>query len=171
MTITRPFHKQFDVDQSAVSIALLGCTSIEPSGNGVWPLDETDVESGTDDFLLFSFFGNRTAADNETATAKITGWKRIGGLYIPLPLASLALQFGASVGKANFPVIATNYFADTITQPVAILPDSQVISPADDSIAFVKIDPFGCDLVQVQLAKGTCASVNCLVSPFGSKAT
>lgn len=170
MTISKPFHKMFDVDVAASSIALLIPTRTAPSGNGVIPVDDSTPSAGIDDFLTLCFYSNRSSGDNETATAKITGWRQIRGLYIPLPLASLALTFGTTVGLAADPVVTnTQYFADTITQAATLLPDSQVISPADNSIAYVKLDPFGCELIQVQLAKGTNTSLNVLSSFFSQR--
>lgn len=169
-TASVPYVKLFSADQSGSSITIPTPTMTAPSGDGI--IDATSID-GRQDFssILLKFFGVRTSADNETFTARVTGWRRFGqtglnDLWIPTPLLSLALTQGTSIGVASTPAIATNYFADTIVVSTAFTNAYEVISPADNSIALIKLDIFGSQLVQVQLAKGTNAACNGAAATF-----
>lgn len=117
--------------------------------------------------LLLSFFGERSAADNETFTARVEGWRRLGdGLWVPVPLLNLTLTMGTAVGVAGQGIINTEYLADTVVASAAFTSAYELISPADNSVALVKVDLFGCDLVCVRLAKGTCAKCNAVWAGF-----
>jgi hypothetical protein len=162
-TLVNEFTKLFAANTAAATITALVPTATEPTGNGV--LDAMTNWAGANAAFL-QFFGTRTAADDETLTAKVTGWRLMGTLWVPVPLLALALTQGTSVGVASQPVVATEYFADTVTASTAFTSAYELISPADNTIAGVKVDFFGCRKLQVQLAKGTNATCNCLAAVF-----
>lgn len=118
--------------------------------------------------LAVLFFGARSSGDNETFTARIEGWSHLGGLWIPTPLLALTLTQGTSVGVAGQDVLNTNYFADTLVADTAYTSAYELVqaATADNSIAMLKVDTAGFEIVQVRLAKGTNASANALVREF-----
>ena len=162
-TINDRFAKLFASNQSGSSITAPAPTTTGPSGDGIF-----DVRAGNHPFnaIALAFFGTRTSADNETFTARITGWRRISTLWVPVPLLALSLTQGTSVGVAGSDVVATEYFADTITASTAFTSAFEIVSPADNTVGLVKVDVFGCELLQVQLARSTNAACNALVAGF-----
>ncbi len=163
-TALAPFTKLFSSNASGSSITAPTPTTTKPSGDGV----VSGVASGSDGYngLALAFYGTRSAADNETMTARLTGWRLVGTLWVPVPLLALAITQGTSVGVAGADVVATEYFADTITASTAFTSANEIINPADNTIALVKVDFCGFQLIQVQLAKGTNATCNCLAAGF-----
>jgi hypothetical protein len=164
-TIINTLRKLFSANTSANSITKPAPTLTEPTGDGI--LDFSALGNAPGNLALLAFFGTRTSADNETFTARVTGWKKAtGGLWIPFPLLALSLTQGASHGVAAGDVLAAEYFADTVTASTAFTSSNELISPADDTIALVKVDPCGAAKLQVQLAIGTNAACNCLAGTF-----
>ncbi len=163
-----PFSKLFASNQTGSSITAPIPTVTEPTGDGILNLESINRVAGAlspPNSVVVAFFGARTGA-NQTATARLTGWRKIGTLWIPVPLLALALTQGTSIGIAATDVVATDYFVDTITASTAFTSAYELISPADDTVAAVKVDLFGCEKLQVQVAKGTCTSVNALAASF-----
>ncbi len=131
----------------------------EPTGDGILSVDETNQ-------ALLYFFGARSA-DNQTATARVTLWSKTdNNLWVPTPLLALTLTYGLSTGIVAGDALNTDYFADTIAASTSFTSAVEIISPADDTVGCVKVDTFGGMLVQVQVAKGTCTSVNVLGRTF-----
>ena len=164
-TFSQQLAKVFAANASGSSITAPTPTTTEPTGDGVF---ESILAEGTValNALWLIFYGTRSSADNETFTARVTGWKKVTTLWVPIPLLALALTQGTSTGVAAAEVIATEYFADTITASTAFTSAYEIISPADNTIAAVKVDFAGCRKVQVQLAKGTNATCNVLAAGF-----
>lgn len=165
-TRNNPFAKLFssNVTVNATPITPPAATLTEPSGDGV-------IHAGSAfNSLALMFYGTRTADDNETFTARISGWRsiKVSGvtLWIPVPLLALTLTQGAAAGVANSPIVATEYFADTIAVSATFTSAYEIISPADNTRALVKLDPFGCEKIQVQLVRGTNAACNGLWAGF-----
>jgi hypothetical protein len=169
-TATLAFTKLFTANLgSLATIVAPKPTTTEPTGDGIFDL----VTSGQSaSFAAIKFFGTRTSADNETFAARLTAWRKIAGtagidLWIPTPLLALSLTQGLSTGVNGAPVGASEYFADTIVVSTAFAPASyEVISPADDSIGLIKVDLFGSQKLQVQLARGTNLSCNGLAAAY-----
>ena len=85
---------------------------------------------------------------------------------MPTPLLALSFTLGTSVGVAAQSVINTHRFADTAAATTAFTESNEIISPADNTVAVVKVDHFGSEMVQVQVAIGTATNVNCLWALF-----
>lgn len=134
-------------------------------GNGVYfPYPRTGPGGSN---VGLSFFGTRTNADNETMTAGIYGLKRAGNLWRATTLMLLAITQGAYVGMSGELVGLMEYFADTITASTNNMTSGyQIISPTDDSVAFVYLDKLNFDAVQIITKLGTNASCNVLASSF-----
>lgn len=162
-TAIRAFSKLFAADTNAGSITAPIPTITAPAAgdNGFLPMLDGNAAA-------FVFYGTRTSVDNETFTAQITAWSQVGALWIPVPLLSLALIQGTPIGIAGQTVIATEFFADTITLTTAWAAAAtyEINNPANNTIGMVKIDAFGAQFLQVQLAKGTNATCNALGRTF-----
>lgn len=172
----RPARRAFTVNSTqSGGFAASAPTITEPSGDGVFNL----VENGqglAPCFVYVSPFG--TDAANETFALRIIGWKRIEAvpgspfLFWPITLVELTCTLSAAVGVAGAPVIATEFFCDTLaivsnSEPVmtADVTNSGTViysSPANDTPAFAKVDLHGVEKVQFKTNVGTGASGNTL---------
>jgi hypothetical protein len=148
----------------------------EPARNGTGFFKMASVQgdnglyTGSNILALF-FFGRRSAADNETFSALINGWQRIGEngtQWFPVPLLELTLTQGTYVGAAGLPVENHHYFTDTIVVANAYVSAAsyEVVSPVGNLIGMAKIDMAGCEFAEVQLKTGTNAGCNALARPF-----
>lgn len=155
------FTKLFSSDVTAASITAPSATATEPSGDGVFAMNTSPVPFNS---AAIAFIGG-TAADG-TFTARITGWRKISNLWVPVPLLALSGILGAMTGVAGKDVTDSQLFADTLTASSAFTLAYEIINPTADQVAMVKVDAFGCQKIQVQLAKGTCTSVNALAAGF-----
>lgn len=163
-TFVDDFRKLFSSNVSGAAISALVPTVTEPEGDGVLGPLRGEFEAGNAAAIVF--YGTRTAADDETFSARVTGWRKLGDLWVPVPLLALSLTQGTSTGVAGQDVGAGEYFADTITASTAFTSASEIISPGSNGIGCVKVDFFGCRKVQVQLATGTNATCNALAAMF-----
>lgn len=163
-TPLRPFEKLYAANVTAASITNPTPSTTAPTGDGVFNM-ALSADAGLNAVQLV-FYGTRTSADNETFTARVTGYRKVGTLWVPFPLLALSMVQGTSVGVAGADVVATEYFADTIAVTSAFTSLYEVSSPADNTIAYVTIDPVGCRYLRVDLAKGTNASCNVLAAGF-----
>lgn len=157
--LRQDYVKLYIANVAAASITTPAPTTTEPTGDGV-----IDCEGYS--WAELVFYGVRTAADNETFTARVSTYRPVyhGNLWVPEPLLALNLTQGTAVGVAGSDVVATEYFADTATVATAYLPAAEyaVTSPADNTLATVKVALRGARKLQVQLAKGSNASCNVL---------
>ncbi len=131
-------------------------TITEPVGDGI--IDLRSIETANNIVELL-FHG--TGASTQTATARITAWRSLGNLWIPKPLLILNLALGPQAGVAAQGVLNTEFFVSTITALTAFTTASEIINPdTDGTVGAVFVDPKGADKIQVQLTRGTCASIN-----------
>ncbi len=138
----------YTANSTASSIAATIPTLTEPvaGANGFWATTLPN-DDGVFNYCNFVFFG--AGSDNQTGNVKIVGWKKINDVWIPIPLLLLALTFSAAVGIDGHVPDDTDRFADTITATTAYTTAYEIISPAGDQIAMVKLDVVGFDFVQV----------------------
>ena len=115
--------------------------------------------------VYIQFFG--TGADNATLSARITAWSRIGTLWIPTPLLALDVTLGGMTGEAGADIADTDRLADTIAVASGgeFTDAYEIISP-ESGAAGVKVDTFGAERIQVQLAVGTATGANAILRPF-----
>ena len=165
-TIIAKFNTLYAANVTASSITAPVPHAATPSGNGIInPL--IDSVGAAFDLALLAFFGVGT--NGQTATARVTAWRQTsdGSLWIPSPLLTLNLTFGAQTGVANTAIAANQHFVSTITAATAFTSANEIISPgADGTVALVAVDAKGAALIQVDLAIGTCTSVNALWAGF-----
>lgn len=155
------FTSLFSSVVTASSITAPSATTTEPTGDGIYRMN---VSSRPTSSVAISFFGGNTA--DGTFTVRLTGWRKVGSLWIPVPLLTLSGILGAMTGVAGAGVTNSQLFADTLAISTAFTSAYEIISPTSDQVALVKVDLFGCEKLQVQLAKGTCDSVGALAAGF-----
>lgn len=116
-------------------------------------------------------------ANNTTFSFRVIGWQGIQNagnvipyLWVPVLLGEFACTLSSSApGVAGATVVATEYFADTITQtyPAAATSSIEVVSNAADLIAHVVLDAKGCEKIELSFTTGGSAtSCNALVSRY-----
>jgi len=155
-------------DISTGSFSLVAPQAASPAGNDA-PGTTVDDAMSLDNAALI-FFG--TGSATQTATAKVVGWRQLpaasgaNGLWIPIELMALNLTLGTQTGVSGCVVDNTHLFVTTITASTAYTAANEIISPGDNTPSLVKVDTFGCQYVQVQLAVGTCSSINAMMAQF-----
>lgn len=153
----------YSAKTTASSITAPAPTTTQPSGNGI--VDMAITPGKIFNSCGFAFYGAGSA--DQTFTGAITGWKKSGSLWIPIPMLTFSGLLGTATGVASQNVINTDLFADTLTISTAYTNVYEVLSPGNNTVAFLKmLDTFGCDLLQLQLAVGTATSVGGLFSQF-----
>lgn len=164
-TLIGDFQKLFTANVTSSSFSPLVPTGNEPSiGNGVLDMaGEALSDRAGASLAQFAFYGQDSA--DQTFTARITGWRAfttdVGTLWIPTPLLALTLTMGAAGGDGDV-LDTVDFFVDTIVADSEFTEAKEIISPADDTVALVKVDAAGCKYVQVQLATGSCSQCNVL---------
>jgi hypothetical protein len=167
-TLIDSAQRLFAANVTGVAITAPSPTATKPSGDGILGPVRGEFEAGNGAKIWFT----GTDAANETLTALITGWTYVEGtdnavgLWVPTPLLALSITLGTATGVAGAIVPETELFADTIAASGAYTSAYEIISPANNSPACLKLDFFGCALVQVQLARGTGASANAVGAVF-----
>lgn len=160
-TFAASFQKLYAANVTTSTLTAPTPTTTEPVGDGVFEMGQGPVPANS---LHLAFVG--TDAQNETFTALVVGWRKLGALWIPTPLLALTITLGTATGVEESGVIDTELFADTIAASTAHTSAYELISPANNGVAGVKVDLFGCQKVQVLLAVGTGASCNALAAGF-----
>lgn len=168
LDLTNFSTRLFAANVSAASITIPAPTNTEPvaGANGVM-----DLRTGRDRLATFAnaavaFFA--TGADNVTATARVTGWKKISTLWVPFTLAKLDLTASAAVGVAAGDVLNTERFVDTLANTGGSAVDSSAVllSPADNAPALAIFNTRGFQYLQIDLAKGTATDVNAIAAKY-----
>lgn len=157
-----PFQSLHSAVVTASSITPPVAMTTEPTGDGVFNMFSTHTVPLNS--AVIAFFGGNSA--DGTFTARITGWRKIGTLWIPTPLLTLSGILGAMTGVAGTGVTASQLLADTLTVSTAFTTAYEIINPTGDQVAIVKVDAFGCEKIQVQVAIGTCNNIAALAAGF-----
>jgi hypothetical protein len=165
LTPAQDYVKLFAANQTGAAIAAPPPTTTAPTGDGMFS-SAPDVSYGEERLNSCGLVFYGAGADNSTFTARVTGWRKVGALWVPVPLLALSGVFGSAVGVAAADVLDTERFADTLTASTGYTSAYELISPADNTVACAKVDFFGCQFVQVQVARGTATSVNVLATGF-----
>jgi hypothetical protein len=163
VTALSAMSKLHAANVTASSITAPSVTNTTPTGDGVF----SNVYSGAQGYNAVGlvFYGVGTA--DQTFTAEVYGWLQGPvGTWFPVRLLSATLTLGTKAGVASGDVTASELMADTVVISGAATSANEAISPADNGVAVLKVDSFGCKFVEVRLAKGTATSVNALVKPF-----
>lgn len=155
------FQSLFTAVITAGTITAPNATTTEPTGDGILTMNNNP---GAFNAAAFVFFGGTAALG--TFTARITGWRRIGNLWIPVPLLALAGTLGTMTGANGEVVTASQLFADTLTASTVFTSAYEIINPTGNQVALVKVDGFGCEKLQVQVAKNSCTNIAALGTGF-----
>ena len=162
-----PYTVLYSTDVTAGSITLPIPTLTAPTGDGYIAWAGAGASVGNLLALIFT----ATGGSGVTATARVNGWRRVSApgksdLWVCYPLLALSLTTGTQHGVAATPLVAAEYLVTTITASTAFTTADEIINPGDNSLALVKLDPAGAEVVQVQLAVGTATAVNAAWSNF-----
>jgi len=112
-----------------------------------------------------------TDAANETYSFRLWGWAPVDHdvdaavddlIWIPTLINEFAATLGTTVATA---IAADHLVADTIVLTTGDA-SSRIISPADNTVASVTIDPVGAHFLTIDPKKATAASMNFLVKMF-----
>lgn len=177
-TLKLTMQKVFTGNSVATGTSIVGPapTTTDPINNaGVisWPTtsgtnqnsESFELNTGPNQYK-FVFYGVGNA--NTTGIARITKWDFSGSVWIPTPLITVALTLGAATGVSGSSPADTEKFIDTIVKSADYgFSSYQIISPADDTVAELWLDPGGARRIQVQTAlNNSSTSLNCLVGGF-----
>jgi hypothetical protein len=175
MTIHRtigPLKKLFATNVAPASLTLKAPTRTAPTGDGVIDCRESADSLALSTLKLWPF---GTGANNTTLTIRVTIWHEAqssaGALveYVPTRLGDFLCTLGANVGALSGTGTSTRY-ADTITAvatPPAAATTYEILSPADDGTAMLKIDFAGARFVQIEIGTvGTATDGNCWAGQF-----
>lgn len=160
-TAALPFTSLYSAVVTSATITAPSATTTEPTGNGIYDMTQNHVPLNN---AAIAFFGGN--ANNDTFTARVTGWRRVGTLWVPIPLLAISGLLGNHNGVSAAAVTNLQFFADTITIDTAFTAAYEVINPGSDQIAMVKVDMAGCEKLQVQVAKGTAAGIAAMAAGF-----
>lgn len=156
---------------SSAFTAKTDTTTAPPAANGESAGGYIDLRAGSagnmaPNTVLIKPYG--TDADNETGSVRVYGVKEIRSgsttSYTHVLLGEWAFTLSSTLtGVAGGVVVATEYYADTITRTVGVenVAD-QVLSPTSDEPAHILVDCKGHTALLVELIVGTATSVNAL---------
>lgn len=154
-TVRNDYAKSRSTNATDTSFPSKIPTVTEPTGAGVSSC------SGSHAYIVF--FG--AGSDTNTFSAKLIGWREVKGLWVPTPLATVSVALSTPVGISGEEVIDTDRFADTITVTTAeTIAGYDVCSPANNTIAHLRIDLGGCSKLEVVYDLTGATNANALVS-------
>lgn len=122
---------------------------VEPSGNLVYPIAEPGFEFRG----RVRIFPIGLGANNDAYSFRVWGWSRIGSgvspgtLWVPAELGEYSCILGNFIGVALSPVLATEFFADTVavvkepvtTADVTNAGTTEIFSPANDTPGWIEL--------------------------------
>jgi len=139
------------------------------------PVDSVLCSTATSGMVMF---GGNGAADT-AGTYQVVGWFKIGNgeddqteSLIPIVLAAGAFTLGTLAYGDSGLIIGDSaaLFADTVTDTLGSV-RARVMSPANNTIAYIELDLRGARYWQVQIRRGTVAKVDVMQQegpePFG----
>jgi hypothetical protein len=166
-TANTDFRKVLATNSTASAYAAKADVVTLPSSAGYVDLSSGSPVDYVPNTVLFKFFG--TDADNETGSVRVYGVRTCRNSsneilsYTHVLLGEWAFILSALTGVAAGVVVASEFYADTITRTTGIenVAD-QILSPTSDEPAHLLMDTKGHSLLFVELIVGTSASVNAL---------
>ena len=170
-TICQDFRVLLAANTTSASITAPAPTVTEPvTSTTVAVIDMKDYSRNQ---VVLGFVG--AGSDNNAGTAMIYGWRRIANatipdryLWVPTPLLGLDITLSTAVGVAGEKLINTDRFADTlaVTSGKGHTDAYKLISNANNEVALVQLDTFGCRKVEIRFAIGTATNLNVFASEF-----
>lgn len=155
-------------------------TLTEPTGDGVFTLASTP---GSQLASKLKIIGFGTDAGDETFLLKVIGWNYLRNqsqnqhnLWVPVPIFQGTFTLGTAAGIANTGIGSSNLFADTIaiTLEPTLTADvtrggiSELVSPANNTVAHVIISLCGFQKIEIDFDRNSsAASANALLQLLG----
>ncbi len=173
------FEKARTTNQTSASFVAKVPTTTEPTGSGstatnasVRQLGQLNGRAYTSSVIVCPY---GVGSDTNTFSVRVIGWRRVGNadsgtvLWIPVLLAEIeaTISTGAGcTGVAGADVVATEYFADTITVTYGNANVSvEVVSPAADIPAHAVVSTKGFQKIELSFSTGSSAtSCNALIA-------
>lgn len=144
----------------------LAATTTKPSGTGVMEYGNGPLPS-VPHWASVVFFG--TGSDNQTAKARLTGWRLVGDVWVPVTLGQWDLTLSTSVGVAGATILDTHRLVDTIAVDAAYSDLAGVAfrlaSPANNTPAHLLVDLGGFPLRQWTFELGNASGINGMEAP------
>lgn len=178
-TLSTSFRKARSVNQTSTSFVAKIPTVTEPKGDVGTATGASVIELGnyggtTQNGVLACFYG--VGSNDNTFSARLIGWRSIGEnavstmLWIPVLLAEYQVTLSSTYpGIASKTIIATEFFADTITLTYGNANVSEeIVSPTTNAgIAHVVADLKGFQKLEFTFNTGSSATdCNALLSLF-----
>lgn len=138
-------------------------TTTEPTGEGVVSVRAKGV---VPEAVVVYPYGTGDADD--VFDMKVLGWRKVGTLWIPVPLVTLTCTLGAGVGVSGAAVTDSEKFCDTVTAAGGISNVSyQLFSPTGDLVAHALVWTNGCDKLEFifDATTGSPTGMNALWAP------
>lgn len=147
--------KTFATAVTASSVTAKTIQSTAPSGEGVFV-------SGV---RIIPFL---TAANDATGTINVYRWiPTAAGEYVPVLQGIYTVTAGTQVGAADKTVADTDYFADTIAVSSSSSDGTEeIVAGGQNGIAELRIPQRGAAYIEIELAKGTATTINCLAGEW-----
>ena len=127
------------------SLTVVNETATEPAGDGVHKIDPLCTGKVASQIRVIPFGDD---AANETFNGRVIHWAKdqAKGVWIPTELVTFAVTLGAAT------LVNTEFFADTIVYTSGIAEaDLTIVSPADDTRAWLLLDIMGADKIEFQV--------------------
>jgi hypothetical protein len=143
----------FGTNLTSASFGALNETATEPTGDGVINVDPMCSGHVSSQVRVLPFGDD---AANETFNGRIVHWAKdqAKGVWIPSELLTFACTLGAAT------LVNTEFFADTITLTSGLTTDTTLVSPADDTRAWLLTDIMGAEKIQFQVDMVTALNAN-----------
>jgi hypothetical protein len=145
-------------------------TATEPTNDGVHDLLNGVANGSVPNAAVLVPYGTGDADD--VFAMRVIGWRRVGfdpltDLWVPVVLAELTCTMSATTGVAGTPVVATEFFVDTLAlvtgnDDISI----DIVSPTGDEIAHAVVDLKGFQKVEItfDMTTNDPTGANCLVA-------
>jgi len=160
------FRKARSSNSDDASFPSRVATTTEPTSDGVVDLTNGSVHRPAPQWLYLVPYGVGDADD--VFDMVVLGWRRVDTLWVPTRLLKVTCTLSAAVGVSGAAVADTERFCDTVASAAVGVSNVTYTlhSPADDTIAHVRVSPEGCERVEVlfDMTTGSPTSANCLVA-------
>lgn len=151
-TLTYPWIKLLDTDDTGTAFAAKTPTTTEPTGAGVVDLTDETLGVTTDgshcpDMVMIQPYGSN--ANNEDYKMRVWGWNVLSKpgdstnhlkLWIPMLLVEVSVVLG-NISISG--LLANGFLADTITIDAGNSDLNAVSSPTGDVPGYLVVDPMG----------------------------
>jgi hypothetical protein len=157
-----PLRRAWTTNDTSSAFAAPAPTNTKPSGDGV-----IDLAAVPPLWVRVLPFGE--GANDTTFDQRLVGWSLVGVTWVPVILCQYSVTLSTAVGVAGGDVLATERFADAVSDPATNLGttgvDCQPKSPQNNTPAHYLIDAVGCTVFKIENDMTGATSGNALVGP------